>query len=163
MFTVRFIATPIGWRGSREGITEMVAENTTDPVPDPLFVPMAGGHGVRTAEFGFCRSCHVFEAKAMVMRSIPKFMRGVFQGAMKVGFHVITKERAANNFQVESRGWKLLCFSPDCFSKLSRGGLIPKGRLKERVTKFCAGEWILLLGGRFVGNVCPGQVTKMSE
>ena len=27
--------------GSREGITEMVAEDT-DPVPDPLFVPMAG-------------------------------------------------------------------------------------------------------------------------
>ena len=28
--------------GSREGITEMVAEDTTDPVPDPLFVQMAG-------------------------------------------------------------------------------------------------------------------------
>ena len=27
----------------------------------------------------------------------------------------------------------------------SRGGLIPKGTLKERVTKFCAGEWIPLL------------------
>ena len=46
---------------------------------------------------------HVFEVKAMVMRSIPKFMRGVFRGAMKVGLHEITKGRAANNIQVESR------------------------------------------------------------
>ena len=41
---------------------------------------------------------------------------------------------------------ELFMFLPRLFlSKPSRGGLIPKGRLKERVTKFCAGEWIPLL------------------
>ena len=42
--------------GSREGITEMVAADTTDPVPDPLFVPMAGAMAFWIAEFGHCRS-----------------------------------------------------------------------------------------------------------
>ena len=97
---------------------------------------------------------HVFEVKAMVMRSIPQFMRGVFRGAMKVGFHEITKGRAANNIQVESQGWKLFMLLPRLLLyKPSRGGLILKGRLKERVTMFCAGEWIPLFGsvdgGRF--------------
>ena len=46
------------------------------------------------------------------MRSIPKFMRGVFRGAMKVGLHEITKGSATNNVQVESRGWKLFMLLP---------------------------------------------------
>ena len=44
---------------------------------------------------------------------------------------------------------------------------MPKGRLTERVTKFCAGEWIPLLeasmGGRSGWKVCPGQATTTSE
>ena len=46
---------------------------------------------------------------------------------MKVGLHEITKGRA------ESRGWKLFMLLTKLFlSKPSRGGLIPKGRQKER-------------------------------
>ena len=65
---------------------------------------------------------------------------------MKVGFHEITKGRAANSIQVESRGWKLFMFLPRLFlSKPSRGGLIRKGKIEGTMTKFCAGEWIPLL------------------
>ena len=116
--------------------------HSQDPVPDPLFVPMAGAlaFGLQSLD---CVDVHVFEVKAMVMRSIPKFMNGMFRGAMKVGLHEITKGRAANNIQVESRGRKLcMLLRRLLLSKPSRKGLI---RLKERVTKFCAGVWIPLL------------------
>ena len=77
--------------GSREGIR--VAEDTTDLVPDPLFMPMAGA-----MTFGL----QSLDLVAMVIK----------RGAMKVGLHEITKGRAANNVQVESRGWKLIMLLP---------------------------------------------------
>ena len=80
------------------------------------------------------------------MRSIPKFMRGVFRGAMKVGLQEITKGRGGEQYSGGESGMEIVHASPRLLlSKPSRGGLIPKGRLKERVTKFCAGEWIPLL------------------
>ena len=44
----------------------------------------------------------MFEVKAMVMKNIPRFMNGVFRGAMKISLHEITKKRA-NNVHVGSR------------------------------------------------------------
>ena len=58
---------PLVEAGNRQGNTAMEAEDTTDP--DPLFVPMAGA------------MASGLQSLATVMRSIPKFMRGVFRGA----------------------------------------------------------------------------------
>ena len=81
---------PLVEAGSRQGNTAMETEDTTDPVPDPLFVPMAGAMASGLKSLDIVDLVHVLEVKAMVMRSIPKFMRGVFGGAMKVGLHEIT-------------------------------------------------------------------------
>ena len=54
--------------------------------------------------------------------------------------------------------WRVGDGNCSCFSQIaslqtvaSRGGLMPKGRLKERVTKFCAGELIPLLEASMEG------------
>ena len=131
---------------NRLDTSEMDHLEDTDLGEDLLFVPMARAMASGLQSLDVVDLVQVFEVKARVMRSIPKFMRGVFRGAMKVGLLEITKGKAANNVIVESRGWKLFMLLPRLLlSRQPRGGLVPKGRLKERVQKFCAGEWISLL------------------
>ena len=74
---------------------------------------------------------HVFEVKAMVMRSIPKFMRGVFRGAMKVGLHEITKGRAANNNSGGESGMEIVHASPQIASlQTVARGFHPEGKIE---------------------------------
>ena len=47
---------------------------------------------------------------------------------------------------METRGWKLLMLIPRLLlTRPPRGGLVPQERLKERVARFNAGEWVPLL------------------
>ena len=147
-----------------EGIIERAAEDT-DPGEDLLFVPMARAMAFGLQSLDVVDLVQVFELKARVMRSIPKFMRGVFRGAMKVGLFETTKGRAANNLHVESRGWKLFMLLPRLLLfRPPRGGLVPKGGLKKRVQKFCAGEWISLfeasMDGALAGQSAQAKCQK---
>ena len=52
----------------------------------------------------------------------------------------------ANNSVVEARGWKLFFFLPRLLLfRPHRGGLVPRARLQERVSRFASGEWVDLL------------------
>ena len=54
----------------------------------------------------------VFSVRAVVMKSVPRFLAGVFRGALKAGLQEICKGRAANNVVAEERGWKLFLLIP---------------------------------------------------
>ena len=55
-------------------------------------------------------------------------------------------QRGSTASVVEARGWKLFFLLPRLLLFRSpRGGLIPKGRLQERLARFVAGDWEALL------------------
>ena len=79
----------------------------------------------------------VFEIRALVMKTVPKFMRGVFRGGIKTSLQAILCGRERKDVQLETRGWKLLTLMPRLLlARPPRGGLVPQGRLKERVARF---------------------------
>ena len=89
---------------------------------------------------------HVFEFRALVMKSVPKFMRGAFRGAWKISLEAIRKGHSAGNEEVACGVWKLFMLLPRMLlSRPPRGGLIPRQRLEERLGTFNAGEWVQLL------------------
>ena len=61
------------------------------------------------------------------MRSIPKCLRGVYVGAVRVSIHEILDGKESGNVEREVRGWKLFFLLPDLllFRPL-RGGLVSK-------------------------------------
>ena len=54
----------------------------------------------------------VFEIRALVMKTVPKFMRGVFRGGIKTSLQAILRGRERKDVQLETRGWKLLMLMP---------------------------------------------------
>ena len=88
----------------------------------------------------------VFSVRALVMRTVPKLLRGAYRGAVKMSLEQICKGRATNNLEVETRGWKLFLLIPRLLLwRPPRGGLVPRARLEERSIEFRAGEWVSLL------------------
>ena len=88
----------------------------------------------------------VFEIRGLVMKSVPKFMRGVSRGAIKTSLQAILRGRERKDTEMETRGWKLLMLIPRLLlTRPPRGGLVPQERLKERVARFNAEEWVPLL------------------
>ena len=58
----------------------------------------------------------------------------------------ILKGRVRNDSVKEVRGWKLFFLLPILLLfRPSRGRLVPKARLQERVSTFSAGDWVTLL------------------
>ena len=88
----------------------------------------------------------VFEIRGIVMKTAPKFMRGVFRGPIKTSLQAILRGRERKDVELETRGWKLLMLMPRLLlARPPRGGLVPQGRLKERVARFSGGGWVPLL------------------
>ena len=88
----------------------------------------------------------VFEIRGIVMKTVPKFVRGVFGGAIKTSLQAILRGRERKDVELETRDWKLLMLMPRLLlARPPRGGFVPQGRLKERVARFSAGEWVPLL------------------
>ena len=111
-----------------------------------VFVPQSRAMTVGFRSLDEVNMDDIFELRALVMKTIPKFMRAVFRGAMKVSMEAIVRGRETNDVVAETRGWKLFLLLPRLLlSRPARGGLIPRGRLQERVSRFSAGEWSSLL------------------
>ena len=122
------------------------AQQEEEAPEDLLFLPQAGEVTVGFRSLDEFNLEEVFEVRALVMRSIPKFLRGVFRGALKVSPQEILRGQQRNDRVAESRGWKLfllplriLLFRPP------RGGLLPKGRLREGVDRCSQGDWVTLV------------------
>ena len=78
----------------------------------------------------------VFSIRAVVMKSVPRFLAGAFRSALKAGLQEICKDRATNTVVVIPR---LLLWRPP------RGGLVPRGRLQEQLRQISAGNWVSML------------------
>ena len=129
-----------------EGLEQSARLNRGEEPVDIVFVPHARATTVGFQSLDDVDLTQVFEVPAMVMKSIPKFMRGAFRGALKLSLQEIQRGSTANNSVVEARGWKLFFLLPRLLLfRPPRGGLIPKGRLQERLARFAAGDWEALL------------------
>ena len=90
--------------------------------------------------------CQIFRRRAMVMKSVPKFMQGSFQGVLKATMEEVNAVRLARDVLCQSRAWKAFLLLPRLLlHKPPRGGLIQKKRLEERLELFTRGNWLSLL------------------
>ena len=84
----------------------------------------------------------IFDKRALVMKSVPRFLRGSFRNAMRVAIDEALLENKARR----SRGWKLFLLLPRMLLHRSgRGGFISKSKLVQRFDDFCGGQWAQLL------------------
>ena len=126
------------------GEAEMEHQERIDTVEEPqdvLFVPHA-----RTTTAGFASLNEVDLAEVFLCDEIhPEVHAWCISWGMKLSLQEIQRGSAANNSIVETPGWKLFFLLPRLllFTPL-RGGLVPRGKLQERMSKFASGEWELL-------------------
>ena len=114
-----------------------------EPVQDILFVPERRSMATGFESLDMVDFERVFEVRALVMKSVPGFMKGAFRGAMKISLEEIKKGQLASNVETTTRGWKLFMLLPRMLlCRPPRGGLIPRKRLEER---FNAGDWVNLI------------------
>ena len=105
-------------------------DEQVDSRGEALFVPEEIGMRRGSESLDMVDITEVFSVRAVVMKSVPRFLAGAFRGALKAGLQEICKGRAANNVVVEERGWKfLLLILQLLLWRLPRGGLVPRGRL----------------------------------
>ena len=84
----------------------------------------------------------IFRRRAVVMRTVPTFLKGVFTAAFRVAFDECIAARAHGDETWEVRAWKLFLLIPRMLlHRPPRGGLVPRKRLEERLRSFEAGEW----------------------
>ena len=97
-------------------VEEDAISGAMEEIQDMVFMPHHRGMSA-----GFRSLDAVFEVRAIVMKTIPIFMRGVFRAAMKASLQeVVQRETRSLKSEVGSCSW---------------GGLVPRGRLNERIAK----------------------------
>ena len=81
----------------------------------------------------------VYEVRALVMKSVPNFMKGAFRGALQISLEEVKREQVAGNEDLTTIPWKLFFLLPRML--LCRlPGIIPQKRLEERLATFSAGD-----------------------
>ena len=123
-----------------------------EPIQDTLFLPERRSMATGFESLDMVDLEKVFEERAFVMKSVPGFMKGAFQGALKISLEEIRKGQVARNAETSTRGWKLFVLLPRMLlCRPPRGGLIPRKRLEERLAAFNAGDWVCKCGRVFFG------------
>ena len=90
----------------------------------------------------------MFERRAVVMRSIPFFLRGPSRNAMLLALEEICASEALRR----ARGWKLFLLPRMLLHRPPRGGTMPKYKLEARFDKFARGQWSELLRESIEGS-----------
>ena len=89
------------------------------------------------------RFARVVDEAPFVMRSVPHFLKGPFQNALRLALEEVVSEE----FIHQERGWKLMQLLPRMLlHRPPWGGLIAKDKLHQRFQSFVRGEWLMLLG-----------------
>ena len=84
----------------------------------------------------------IFERRAHVMRSILHLLEGPYRAAVRLALREATVGRTSGDMLRLTRAWKLFLLLPRMWlSRPPRGGLVPKGRLLERVSLIHNGHW----------------------
>ena len=98
----------------------------------------------------------IFERRAHVMRSIPHVLKGFCFAAVRMALREATVGRTTGDMLRLTRVWKLFLLLPRMWlSRPRRGGLVPKGRLLERVSLFHNGHWSELVERSVLDSESP--------
>ena len=96
--------------------------------------------------FDLIDASNIFQRRASVMRSPPKFLCGAFCSTLRVASQEIVRGAERRDERAQCRGCKLYLLLPRMLLfRPPRGGNIPKQRLVDRFTAFSQGDWELLL------------------
>ena len=88
----------------------------------------------------------IFERRAAVLRTMPKFVQGSFRSALRVAFEEEAPGSASGDELRRTRAWKLFLLLPRLLlHKPPRGGLVLRKKLEECFAAFAVGRWAELL------------------
>ena len=139
---------PLDSPGSEVEFEESVAgEEEAAPVSEEAFpdVPDVRAAVLRAAfrTLNDVDPCHQFRQRAAVMKSVPKFLQGLFRNALKVALKEIIE--GAGEVEQE-RGWKLLLMLPRMLLHRPPGGSkVSKSKLRARFESCSRGDRINLI------------------
>ena len=87
----------------------------------------------------------VFRTRALVMKSVPVLLKGVFKAALICAMReVLDGNNQGHELRAEC-GWKMLMLLPRMLLARPRGGKVSKKKLQERIDLFASGQWQSLL------------------
>ena len=88
----------------------------------------------------------VFQFKASIMQSVPKFLHGAYRSALRQAIDGVKSGLERNDVVLQVRAWKLFLLVPRMLLfRPCRGGLIPRKTIEERVALFQSGHWDVLV------------------
>ena len=136
---------------SSEDDAELVAEGIPQRVEsreEEVAVPVVRRSRAITRAFATLDEVNleeVFRDRALVMKKPPAFLKGAYQGAVRLAMQEALSETRSEPSR--TRAWKLFLLLPRILLfRQGRGGLmIPKNKLRERFAMFAESHWITLL------------------
>ena len=130
---------------SEQGVGVEVIDATPAEVP-VAFIPRATQYSDAFASLDGVSLRDVFDSRAVVMQSVPFFLRGAFRGAVRVSLQAILRGYEQRSELRITRGWKLFMLLPRLLLfRPRKGGKVPKKALEERFQFFQEGRWLELL------------------
>ena len=128
-----------GWEDSLVGEDDDMHGNE-DVVDVAMPRTAAFSEGFESIDFVDPR--RLFENRASILRSVPKFLHSPFKNALKMAL-----EECLSSEQLrQERGWKLRMLLPRMLlHRPPGGGLLPKSRLVGRFEAFSRGEFVALI------------------
>ena len=129
-----------------EGSEVSVDEEREPPTaPDPEVISTRGLSPAIRAAFAELDGIDLameFSRRAVLMKSVPHFLKGPYRSAMKLAMEKATQF----NLIRQERGWRLFLLLPRLLLyRPPRGGNIHKSKLAERFQAFAEGQWSSLL------------------
>ena len=105
-------------------------------------MPRGRGVSVGMASLDEVHLPSIFEYRAHVMRSIPRIMKGAYRSAMRVALQEAVQARTEGSELNLIRAWKMFLLLPRMLlHRPTRGGMVPKQKLVERLSMFQSGQW----------------------
>ena len=129
-------------RGDSEAGAEEFPQSPVEE-EEEFVVPRAASLRRAFASLDEVDPCAQFQQRAAVMRSVPKFLVGMFRNALKIALEEIVR---TDNEVTQERGWKLFLMLPRMLlHRPPGGGQISKAKLLQRFQQFVEGHWIRLI------------------
>ena len=127
-----------------------------DPVALQIGVPNREALGLGLRRLDEIDLVEHFQRRQVIMRSVPVVMSGSFKAAMRLAIDEVADGVAVHDEAKQERGWKLFLLLPRMLQRPSRGGLVPKSKLLERLRRFANRRlhWFVArgVGMRFFGG-----------
>ena len=130
---------------------------------DLLFVPQASAMRHGSASLDEENLDSVFEVRASLMRTVPKFMRGAFRGVSKTSLQAILHGCERKDIEAETRDWKLFLLTPRLFlARAPRWGVVPQRAVeRERESNPIQRRRVGIFVGIVIGTLSAGSVRTM--